>query len=59
MGHAKGHLQVSLGHFEVDNSVAPTKRILLQNVAAIFDPIGLVSPVVVPAMVLFHSGKDW
>ena len=48
-------IQVSLSHFEVDDSVAPTKRILLQNLAAIFDPIGLVSPVVVPAKVLLQE----
>ena len=48
-------IQVDLGNFEVDDSVAPTKRILLQNLAAIFDPIGLVSPVVVPAKVMFQE----
>ena len=40
----KDTIQVSLNQFEVDDSVAPTKRILLLNLAAIFDPMGLVSP---------------
>ena len=46
---------VSLHQFEVHDSVTPTNRTLLQNLAAINDPVGLVSQVFVPAKVLFQE----
>ena len=43
--------------------VIPTKRSILSMLATIFDPLGLISPVIVPAKILFQdlclSKSDW
>ena len=58
-------LEVNLGKVSEENlnSSVPTKRIILSTLASIFDPLGLVSPVLVGPKVLFQEmciGKlDW
>ena len=48
---------------EDSNMIVPTKRVILSTLATLFDPLGLISPLVVPAKVLFQdlclSKLDW
>ena len=48
-------IKASFGQFDIENSVAPTKRIILRSLATICDPVGLVSPIFMLPKVLFQE----
>ena len=48
---------------EDKHKIVPTKRVILSNLASLFDPLGLISPLAVPVKVLFQdlclTKLDW
>lgn len=42
---------------DVDNEISTTKRVLLSNIARLFDPLGLIAPVIVVAKVIMQ--RTW
>jgi len=48
---------------EDSDMIVPTKRVIISNLATLFDPLGLISPLLAPAKVLFQdlclSKIDW
>ena len=55
LGYQRDTIQVKFDQFDIDDSAAPTKRIILRSLATIFDPVGLLSPIIVPPKVLFQE----